>query len=314
MIKNQAIASLDPSKLSVMAKPKRMSDIFASSAEKVGDITITTATPPYSSEGPTLPFIESNTKPSAGSTKTGKKRKKNSHDSSTAPKKPTQPESLFTIDPALYQPWSLLPVEILKLLESQARLRATENVVPVVFTRNQNVKSGINRLKMYLGAYRNPNSSIEIPDALKQEDVVIAVSAQGQGTTKLVSIVDMVRRIVAPSAKDVGADEKVETWWMYTTLASVETERKLNKPTEEASHEAVHKSGETQDSEEEAFEPMDIDGPKDQGYENLDGADRIRIRTVPVLTVWMTRKKILAFKQAFGEQSLAVRLVQQGED
>lgn len=297
-----------------MTKPKRMSDIFASSVEKDGDITMTTATPPYSSEGPTLPLIESNTELSTGSAKLGKKRKTNSHDSSTAPKKPAQPESLPTIDPALYQPWSLLPVEILKLLKSQARLRTTQNVVPVVFTKNQNVKSGINRLKIYLGAYRDPNSSIEMPDALKQEDIVIAVSAQGQGTTKLVSIVDMVRRIVAPSGKAVGADEKVETWWMYTMLASVETECKLNRPTEETSQEAAHKPGETQDSEEEAFEPMNIDGQKDQGYEKLKGADRVQMRTVPVLTVWMTRKKILAFKQAFGEQSFAVKLVQQGED
>ncbi|CAO2658607.1 Nn.00g063300.m01.CDS01 [Neocucurbitaria sp. VM-36] len=293
-----------------MAKPKRMSDILASSSEKDGDVTMATATPPYSSEGPTLPVIATATEPGTGTPK----RKVNGHNSSTAPKKQGQPQASPTSDPALYKPWSLLPTEVFKLLESQARLRTTQNVVPVVFTRNQNVKSGINRLKTYLGAYRDPNSSIEMPDALKQEDVVIAVSAQGQGTTKLVSIVDMVRRIVAPSEKGTDAGAKVETCWMYTTLASVKTERRLNNPTE-AELQAVHEAGEMQESEEEeAFEPMNMDGQENQTNEKSEGAERIQIRKVPVLTVWMTKKKIPAFKQAFGEQSFTVKVMEQDED
>ncbi|KAF1849783.1 uncharacterized protein K460DRAFT_372207 [Cucurbitaria berberidis CBS 394.84] len=294
-----------------MAKPKRMSDMFASSSTRDADTTMATATPPYSSEGPTLPVIGPTTEPSgkAKESKAGTKRIAQSHTSNTDTKKQPQPQP--TINPALYKPWSLLPPSLLKLVESQAHLRSTQNVIPVVFTRNQNVKSGINRLKTYLGAYRDPASIIEMPDSLKQEDLVIAVSAQGQGTTKLVSIVDMVRRIVAPSGKeDINTGGKVETWWMYTALASVETERRTNTGDKEV-QEIAREAGETQESleEEEAFEPMVIDG-----QEREKGVETVHKRKEPVLTVWLTRKKIAAFKQAFGEQSFTVKILQQEED
>ena len=201
-----------------MAKPKRMSEMFASSSEKDANTTTVTATQPYSSEGPTLPIIGAtdNVK------KATKKRKAQDENTGAATKKPSQQPPMPTNHPSLYEPWRRLPSELLKLLETQSRLRAMQNIVPIVFSKNQNVKSGINRLKTYLGAYRDRASAIEMPDALKEEDLVIAVSAQGEGTTKLVGIVDMVRRLVVPPGKD--DIEMVESWWMYTMLTSVDIE------------------------------------------------------------------------------------------
>jgi hypothetical protein len=147
-----------------------------------------------------------------------------------------------------------------------------------------------------LGAYKNPASGIEIPEALKEEDCLIAVSAQGQGATKLVGIVDMVRRIVKPS----GGEGQVETWWMYTMLTSIEVEIKDRM----RNSEEVEKAQESQD-EEEAFEPMDVDG-REQLQSKEKDRDTTKKRNVPVLTVWMTRKKIPAFKNTFGEQSFTV--------
>ncbi|XP_014556916.1 hypothetical protein COCVIDRAFT_15755 [Bipolaris victoriae FI3] len=284
-----------------MAKPKRMSEIFASSSEKDKDTTTVTATPPYSSEGPTLPIIGAQ---EIGSNPT-KKRKASNNTQSTAPKKQSQEGSPHTIHPSLYEPWTRLPPDLLKLLESQTRFQGTRNVIPVVFSKNQNVKSGINRLKTYLGAYRDPTSTIDMPDALKREDVIIAVSAQGEGTTKLVGIVDMVRRIVAPSGKEEVGDGPVETWAMYTMLTSIDIERKARvadvqkKEVEEAESE----------EEEEAFESMDVDGRGGQKEK-----DEVKMKKVPVLTIWMTRKKIPAFRNAFGEQMFKVRRLVEDED
>ncbi|KAJ5060077.1 hypothetical protein J3E74DRAFT_270650 [Bipolaris maydis] len=284
-----------------MAKPKRMSEIFASS-EKDNDTTTITATPPYSSEGPTLPIIgapENDSNPA-------KKRKAQNSTSGTAPKKQSQQVSPHTIHPSLYEPWTRLPPDLFKLVESQTQLQAIQNIVPVVFSKNQNVKSGINRLKTYLGAYHDPASTIDMPDALKRDDVVIAVSAQGEGTTKLVGIIDMVRRIVAPSSKEEVGDGVVETWAMYTMLTSIDVERKASVM------EVKKKEAEEIESEEEeeAFESMDVDGRGAQKEK-----DEVKMKKVPVLTVWMTRKKIPAFRNAFGEQVFEVqRLVEEEED
>jgi hypothetical protein len=286
----------------VTTKPKRMSEILKSSSEKDATTSTATATQPYSSGGPTLPIIGAadDALKAFEAEKPSKKRKAQDTNTSTTPKKQSQAPSQATNHSSLYEPWTRLPTELLKLLETQSRLRGAQNIVPVVFSRNQNVKTGINRLKTYLGAYKNPASDIEIPEALKEEDCLIAVSAQGQGATKLVGIVDMVRRVVKPS----GEEGEVETWWMYTMLTSVEVESKGRARDDEEAEK-------TQDSQEdeEAFEPMDVDGGKSQGKEKERDTNTTKKRNVPVLTVWMTRKKIPAFKSAFGEQSFTVQKI-----
>jgi hypothetical protein len=299
----------------MMGKPKRMSEVFASSAEKDADTTMVTATPPYSSEGPTLPIIgapddASKANEAKGS---GKKRKAQDKINGTATKKPSQPPSPPTIHPSLYEPWTRLPTELRKLLETQKRMRATQNIVPVVFSKNQNVKSGINRLKTYLGAYRDPASTIEMPDALKEDDLIIAISAQGEGTTKLVGIVDMVRRIVAPSGTEHGRNAKEEAWWMYTMLTSVEVDRemKTSRPMEK-SNTYTEKTQNTQENEEEAFESTDFDGHDAQGP--TTGKNTMQKRVIPVITVWMTKKRIPVFQNAFGEQMFAVQLLPKDSD
>jgi hypothetical protein len=293
-----------------MAKPKRMSEIFASSSEKDADTTtaVTATPPPYSSEGPTLPIIGA----SENDSKSSKKRKNTTGAPNTATKKPSQQASPHTIHPSLYEPWTRLPPDLLKLLESQTRLQSTQNIVPVVFSKNQNVKSGINRLKTYLGAYKDPSSTLELPEALKREDGIIALSAQGQGTTKLVGIMEMVRRIVAPSAKEQERNGLVETWAMYTMLSSVEEERKANAVEEKSKDGEAEEAQSTEDEEEDAFEPMEVDSRDAQ----VKGAkkDALQKRKVPVLTVWMTRKKIPAFKNAFGEQTFSVQKVSDDSD
>ncbi|RMZ69441.1 hypothetical protein GMOD_00006252 [Pyrenophora seminiperda CCB06] len=290
-----------------MEPPKRMSEIFASSSEKNDNATTVTATPPYSSEGPTLPVIGKidGALKATDPKNTDKKRKAQEEIVNTATKKVSQPQSPPTIHPSLYEPWTLLPAEICKVMEAQKHLRGTQNVIPVVFSKNQNVKSGINKLKTYLGAYRDTTSTIDMPEALKAEDLIIAVSSQGEGTTKLVGIMDLARRILAPNWKEEDRGE-VKSWWMYTMLTSVEVERKDRVP--EAAGKSTEKAKEantSQEVEEEAFEPMEID--KHEAHAAATEKDSTRMKKIPVLTIWMTNRMIPAFRNAFGEQMFPVQ-------
>jgi len=296
-----------------MREPKRMSEIFTSSSEKDVNTTTVTATPSYSSEGPTLPIIGAIDGAVKGvdPEKLEKKRMAQEGIVGTITKKPSQPQSTPTIHPSLYEPWTRLPAELRKLLETQKYLRGTQNVIPVAFSKNQNVKSGINKLKTYLGAYKDLASTIDIPDALKSDDLIIAVSAQGEGTTKLVGIVDMTRRVVAPNGKDEG-NGKVEPWWMYTMLTSLEIERKIKSPEAVSKGSKEAKKPEVSQEEEEAFEPMEIDEHEAQAM--ATEKDLIETKKVPVLTIWMTRKKIPAFRNAFGEQAFPVQKLPEDSD
>jgi hypothetical protein len=302
-----------------MVKPKRMSDIFASSAEKAPCAISTIGTPPYCSEGPTLPIIggEGGDIGHGGATvsiiqyktdeSTRKKRKTQAFSQGGIVTMQTQP--FATIHSSLYEPWSLLPQDLLKSLNSQARLRGNANIVPIVFTKNQNLKAGINRLKTYLGAYDDKEHPTEMPEALKQADVIISVSAQGEGTTKLVSIVDVAKRVVAPSTKEPENAVGIETWWSYSSLTSIDVEKTFKAVPKPKAKAQLSQTTESTEEEEEAFEPMEVDPPVQERTQESK-----QMRKAPVLTIWMTKKRIPAFKEAFGEQTFTVQLLSQNEE
>jgi hypothetical protein len=297
-----------------MAKAKRMSDMFASSAEKGSGANAQSATP-YSSEGPTLPIVgadneqifDSNGNLSGSAQKERIAQGQDMKKPSTNGSQPTP-----TFHPALHEPWTLLPATLRNSPSSQARLRGTQNIVPIVFTKNQNVKAGINRLKTYLGAYKDVRQPLEVLEALKQTDAIVAVSAQGEGTSKLVSILDLAKRVVAPSAKEKECDRQTIEWWVYTSLASVEVERKAKTSPEMTGNEDVQlrqakQAAQEEDEEEDAFEPMEVDAP------DQETQPQKQMIKAPVLTVWITKKKIPAFKETFGEQVWEVNTLLQDD-
>jgi hypothetical protein len=282
-----------------------MSDIFASSAENDASAAIATATPPYSSEGPTLPLIEGNgehttdANASALDAKTPEKNGGASKGRNGKVQATKRAQPINTNHPGLYKPWTLLPREILGPLLSQSRLADAQNVVPVVCTKNQNIKSAVVRLKTYLGAYVDQKNPMEVPVVLKEKGSIIAISAQGEGTAKLVTIVDLARRVVKPDPALSVEDMTVQIWRMYMSLASVEIEQKTRIKSHDTAQGDARTTEETQ--EEEAFEPMEIDVPNQKTDETA------HTRKVPVLTVWMSRTEIPAFKEAFGQQTFAVQ-------
>lgn len=206
-----------------------------------------------------------------------------------------------TNHPGLYEPWSLLPPKERKAIEA----RGTDKVEVVVWSKNQNVKAGITRLLRLLGAQSTTEGedTLAVPD---DEESVVAVSAQGEGTVKLVGIVDMARRIAGEHRTngvegegegDAGRDGS--KWWVYVVLSSVEVPRR--RSTSDATR------GQEQDVEEEA-EAMDVDGDEDGGAvkETQQSCQDEEMKSVPVLSAWMTRKRMAGWREVFGEQELLV--------
>ncbi|KAF2256172.1 hypothetical protein BU26DRAFT_402334, partial [Trematosphaeria pertusa] len=265
------------------------------------------ATPaPYSSDGPTLPMIGGGSEHTAGAPGDGKperaRKKRKTEDggngaAQAAPKTDLAP---------LYKPWMLLPPELLKMVEGKLGGRECweRNCVPVVFTRNQNVKAGVNRLKAYLGYERIPGSAVEIPEALGKDSAVIAVSAQGEATTKLVGIVELVRRIVAPGGEEEGGGV-VETWYLYTCLASRTVEGKR-----EGRNDGARAGG---NEGENVGNAVEDEGFETRRVESGGEKEGVKSRKIPVLTVWMSRKSVPEFKNAFGEQVFRVQKVQEDD-
>ncbi|KAF2622217.1 hypothetical protein BU25DRAFT_213073 [Macroventuria anomochaeta] len=293
-----------------MAPPKRMSDILASSSidTRITSTSIPTAVP-YSSEGPTLPIIGATSEHSTKVPGNGKKRKRTTSDESAKPnkaaavegKEQSTREGVMTNHPSLYEPWVLLEGKEGKAIEA----RGTENVVPIVYSRNQNVKSGITKLLRYLDLQTNDKGG-DLPAALKSDEGIIAVSAQGEGTVKLVGIVDMVRRIAGKETQKKGSGanqaEEGEKWYMYTVLSSVVVPRK--RSTESG---AQNDADEAQEENEGDVDVMDVDrgdGAVKETVKSSKGEGEMR--KVAVLTVWMTRKRISVFRDAFGEQEFVV--------
>lgn len=295
-----------------------MSDMFASSAETSSISTPVASATPYSSEGPTLPIIDADTehavnvdgkRPTVSTSVDGQhgegERQRKAQKINSKESLIDETRKSTTSHPALYEPWTLLPTDIFKQLTAQKRLKGTHNIVPVVFTKNQNVKAGINRLKVLLGAYEDRKQSFDIPTALKEKDTIIAVSAQGDGTAKLVSIVDVARRVVAPTPKEKELGEDIVRWWLYTSLASIEVEKKTKVPSETTSTTQPDEMDvDMRDSEGEgdAFEPIEAEKVDQQKNDTQN-----KMIKSPILTIWITKKEIPAFKSAFGEQTFEVK-------
>jgi hypothetical protein len=307
----------------------------ASSGAGEGDTTLALATMvPYSSDGPTLPLIggasehsgtgagkgsASRAAVSSGNRNTqashgGESRAKNNTKSSksgvskntSAPSKPT-PKSTIDLTP-LYNPWSLLPPEILRTVETRCGCAQwwESHCISVVFTRNQNIRSGINRLKSYLGYERNADMAEELLESLGKEEVVVAVSAQGDATTKLVGIVEMVRRVVGEETQGDQSgggrrrkgDGDTETWYLYTSLSSRVVER-VDKGGGTENGRDGREGGIGGEANHEDFDMKDADDDPQQ--------DESRTKKTPVLTAWMSKRRIPEFKKAFGEQTFEVR-------
>jgi hypothetical protein len=124
-----------------------------------------------------------------------------------------------------------------------------------------------------------------------KEGEILAVSAQGEGTTKLVGIMEVARRSVetpTPTEENEAGRKAVE-WFVYTALGSVSVPvpagskaRKVGKGMR------VPADGEGDEGEsDDAFEALD----KREGRE----------RTEPVRTVGFSRRRMQGFERAFGE-------------
>ncbi|PSN68679.1 hypothetical protein BS50DRAFT_322434 [Corynespora cassiicola Philippines] len=284
-------------------------------SEKEGGTTMPTETTITSSDGPTLPIIGATTEhanTTAPATQPAPSTTTNPAKPSS--QRPTKKQKVAPTDPnpaaperapnpelePLRAPWMLLPAELRAAADKRLSAGGEETAwsarcVPVVFTRNQNVRAGINRLKTYLGAYRNPASSIEMPDALGREDLLIAVSAMGEATVKLVGILEMVRRVVGVREGQAG---DVRIWYMYTVLGSQSVVKKARK---DVGKDGGEKEDKMELDEEETFVPLD----------SVREA-KSETKKVPVLTVWLAKKPVPELKNAFGEQTFQATSIQEG--
>ncbi|KAF9738468.1 hypothetical protein PMIN06_007360 [Paraphaeosphaeria minitans] len=218
------------------------SALSSSGADGVGDTTLFIGTAAsYASDGPTLPIIGSagehsdwvapnpEDRPTEKDPlpRPAKKQRTQDHLSKVSTNPEASSKRPKVEVEGLHQPWTLLPVEVLQQVEKRVAGERGEKVEVVVWTKNQNVKSGINRLKSLLGFEEAPEAGEQSGREIttRRNDKLIAVSAYGEGTTKLVGIVEMTKRVVGGATKEASG----ETWFTYTVLSSTSERDVKNK-------------------------------------------------------------------------------------
>jgi hypothetical protein len=285
--------------------PKRMSDILHSSSidARISSPLPTAATD--TSDSPTLSILgASEASKEASKTDHGTKRKRResslrSLDAPTQSKKAATEEKK-TNHPALYTPWLLLPPKQRKDIEERK-----DEVEVIVYSKNQNVKAGIGRLVRCVGAAQAGSDKTVVDQEVEDvndEEKMIVVSAQGEGTVKLVGIVDMVRRIVAEHNKgeEKNGGEEGTKWYTYTVLSNVE----IVRPSKTLGEAQRQEQGGEEVNDDEA-EAMDVDEEGGAVQETQQSKEE-EMRKVPVLSVWISRKRMVGWREAFGEQEMAV--------
>lgn len=177
----------------------------------------------------------------------------------------------------------------------------------VIFSANANIRSSINRLQTYLGAHKNQISPVERPRVLEKGGGLIAISAPGAGSPKLVSIVELTKRHVKPGSKDDSEKEKgpAETWYSYMSLGRiyVKARSKTNTKKPETKREQA-----AEDEEENAFQSL-AETRRPEG--DADGHEDDRMIPDQILTIWWSRQSIPEFKTEFGEDIFEVRTLKE---
>ncbi|KAF2185595.1 hypothetical protein K469DRAFT_707828 [Zopfia rhizophila CBS 207.26] len=275
----------------------------------------------------------------------------------------SKPEIFNGLEP-LHTPWELIAPNLRRDIEKRVGSEKwwTQNSAPVVLTRNANITSSINKLKAYLGHSLNPFSTIPMPSTLTSKSLLIPVSAQCEATSKLVSIIELTKRIVTPGETrqgtvrvDEGEEERkeVETWYLYTSLSGRTVEKKVKRKWDDVREYASDfKEGKTYSRKSKAkkfarakkrmeqgikpgkkdglgdvdmgeVEPEEVPLPEsgdekeeegeEEVFETLDREEKEDppTKTVPVLTIWLSKTPIPEFRDAFGEQTFKVVKTQQ---
>ncbi|KAL1612499.1 hypothetical protein SLS60_000726 [Paraconiothyrium brasiliense] len=214
-------------------------------ADGEGDTTLFIATAAsYDSDGPTLPIIggtgehaewvapnpEDRPIEEGANSRLSKRRRTKGGIAPKLPGPENKAQKTKVEAERLYKPWTLLPVEVLQQIEGKLNGKWEEKVEAVVWTKNQNVKSGINCLKGLLGFEGNPEAGEKYGSVLnrKGDDGLVAISAYGEGTTKLVGIVEVTKRVVGGDKQDVQG-RSGEAWFTYTALSSTSGKDVKNK-------------------------------------------------------------------------------------
>lgn len=329
--------------------PARMSDVLPSTASTPPPAAPTAPTAPTSSDGPTLPLITTSAAAAVSDPSATKKRKRPAAQKQSSTEKNSSAVDSHntprTNHPALYTPWVLLPPRERKGLAASGVNVGLEDVEGhavqvLVWSRNQNVRAGVRRLKEALSA---PSAGAD-GDAVEQRASILAVSAQGEGTVKLVGIVDMVRRMAEHKSEPdltsrvaareggeespkvvnppAGKDNHPRTWYLYPVLSSVLVPRQIQKESratqtstlrhEPLAHEAEERHDKEGEGEDVDMDTVpDVDGAAHTATAPSKDAETSHTRnqkTVPVLTVWFSSTRIPGWRDAFGEHEVEGRV------
>jgi hypothetical protein len=172
----------------------------------------------------------------------------------------------------------------------------------VVWTRNQNVRAGVNKLKNLLCA--TPREG--------QEGKLVAVSALAQGATKLVGIVDVAVRVVGGGEGGDGQEKREgTTWFLYTVLSGVLVPKGRGGDGDTlAERKEAQGEGDAVDVDLDLKVDVDGDGVGPAG-EHGGAVHQVRqsaqdMKRVPVLTVWMSRRSMAGWRDVFGEKEVVV--------
>ena len=112
----------------------------------------------------------------------------------------------------------------------------------------------------------------------------------------------MVKRI---NREAVQKKEGGVKWYTYTVLSSVTVPRKSPA----AANGLANASNTTDQRDEgrvEDGDAMDVDGQEGVEETQKSSKDEGVMKSVPVLTAWMTKRRIPGFKEAFGEHEAMV--------
>lgn len=204
---------------------------------------------------------------------------------------PAHPRTHAAILPQQHQPPPSVPATAPLLPPDIAALAPTYDIHTLAITSSSKISAKVSRLLTQL------ENGFDL-SRTGQKPAIVALVAKAVAANKLVSVVEVAKRALG---------EQGARWWQYSGVQGRMEEMRVEGKEKEGRRLGGKANAKGDEVDGEGMEDVrmeeggeDVDEEEEQAFETMVEKERKKVRTVPVLTIYLSRVQVPELKGRYG--------------